>query len=111
MKRNMSSLVNLLAETVEALEEHGKCPGDVAFLSTSNGSLTWTQYAASAKDIEYDAGYGLNCISMDLMVVGDGWWLERYEYDGSECWCFKSTPTPPTEDVKDDEDILDFLKM
>lgn len=31
------------------------------------------------------------------MLVGDGWWIERAEYDGSEWWEFK---TIPTEKVK-----------
>lgn len=28
------------------------------------------------------------------MVVGDDWWLERHEYDGSEWWEFKRLPSP-----------------
>lgn len=27
------------------------------------------------------------------MLVGDGWWIERAEYDGSEWWEFKTIPT------------------
>ena len=26
------------------------------------------------------------------MLVGDGWWIERFEYDGSEWWEFKTIP-------------------
>ena len=29
----------------------------------------------------------------DLVLVGDGWWIERCEYDGSEWWEFKTIPT------------------
>lgn len=30
------------------------------------------------------------------MIVGDDWWMERHEYDGSEWWEFKELPKKPT---------------
>lgn len=32
---------------------------------------------------------------LDLLVVGNNWWLERHNYDGSEWWEFKRLPTRP----------------
>jgi hypothetical protein len=91
---------NLLAETVQALTKAGKCPNDVEFVSTVDGSLTWDQFASAAKDVEYDSGYGINYISTFLKIVGDEWWLERYEYDGSECWEYKNKPKMPVRCVE-----------
>ena len=31
------------------------------------------------------------------MVVGNNWWLERHEYDGSEWWEYKQFPVKPEE--------------
>lgn len=31
-------------------------------------------------------------VATDLVLVGDDWWIERAEYDGSEWWEFKSIP-------------------
>jgi hypothetical protein len=45
---------------------------------------------------KYDDGFG----SQDLFGVvwfKDGSWLERYEYDGSECWVLKRTPDIPKD--------------
>ena len=37
---------------------------------------------------------------MDLLIVGDDWWLERHEYDGAEWWEFKTLPCEPFEEKK-----------
>lgn len=41
--------------------------------------------------------HGAQHVATDLVLVGDDWWIERCEYDGSEWWEFK---TIPTEKVK-----------
>ena len=46
-------------------------------------------------DVEYDDGFGGQTVAKDLLVVGDGWWLERNEYDGSEWWEFRRPPQKP----------------
>jgi hypothetical protein len=45
--------------------------------------------------VNYDDGFGGNEIPLSLVVVGDDWWLERGEYDGSEWWEFKRLPPAP----------------
>jgi hypothetical protein len=84
---------NLLEETKEKLEESYKSPKDVLWVGTSDGSeaTTWEEFEKMA-DFEYNNGYGIEEIKMDLVVVGNGWWLERYEYDGSEWWEYKEPP-------------------
>lgn len=46
----------------------------------------------SQKKTTYDSGYGKSEVAEDLVIVGDGWWLERNEYDGAEWWEYKETP-------------------
>ena len=84
---------NLLEETKEKLAVCHKTPKDVLWVGTSDGSeaITWEEFAKIA-DFDYDDGYGLNEIRLDLVVVGKDWWLERYEYDGSEWWVYKEHP-------------------
>jgi len=43
-------------------------------------------------ETEYDSGYGAQEL-YGAIVFKDGSWLERTEYDGSESWKYKRTPT------------------
>lgn len=45
-------------------------------------------------DFEYDNGYGIQYLYGTIWYT-DGTWSERYEYDGSEIWLFKSCPPIP----------------
>ena len=85
---------NLLKETLEALWQHGKKSGDVKWCGTENGWCTWDEFAAVA-DVEYDSGYGATKVAKDFVIVGEDWWLERREYDGSTWWEFKTLPVKP----------------
>jgi hypothetical protein len=85
--------MNLLNETIDALENNGKSIKDVKWCgSTSFGWFSWDVFVAVA-NIDYDNGYGGQEIASDLVIVGDNWWLERYEYDGAESWDFKTILT------------------
>ena len=86
--------MNLLRETKERLEENGKASKDVKWVGNGSGTqaISWINFAMRA-NFEYDDGWGSAEIALELVVGGDDWWLERYEYDGSECWQFKTLPT------------------
>lgn len=79
--------MNLLTETIEAINEMGKTSYDVAWVgSLEFGWFLWDDFAAVA-DIEYDAGYGGQEVASDLVVMfSDGEYMTRGEYDGSEWW-------------------------
>lgn len=54
--------------------------------------MTWEQFEAEARCFDYDNGHGAHVVPMGLKIIGDGWWLERGEYDGAEWWEFKRCP-------------------
>jgi hypothetical protein len=86
--------LSLLQETLESLAAEGKTGDDVRWVGDRIFWTTWEQFASVA-DHEYDSGYGSAEVRESLLVVGDDWWLERHEYDGSEWWEFKSLPKMP----------------
>lgn len=102
--------MNLLAETLEILKANGKGPPDVRWVGTRDPHYlqairptpkpvlcgSWEDFTRFA-DFEYDNSYGGAEVNTDLVIVGDDWWLERGEYDGSEWWEFKKLPAKPDE--------------
>jgi len=91
--------MNLKKETTMLISNLDKEEKDVAFVGTSDGSITFDEFKKMA-DFEYDDGYGCEEIRLDLVVVfNDNSWLSRFEYDGSECWQFNKTPIKVNGDV------------
>lgn len=88
--------MNLLEETLRKLTSNGKTESDILWVGSREVKISWDNFRKSA-DVEYDAGFGLQEVAQDLLIVGDGWWLERLEYDGSEWWSFKTSPEEPKE--------------
>lgn len=88
---------NLRNETIEILENYGKTPNDIRWIGT-NGKLYFDGPGIpDAFDREYNDSYGDQLVNPFLLIVGDDWWLERHEYDGSEWWEFKTLPKKPDE--------------
>jgi hypothetical protein len=50
----------------------------------------------SKLDFEYDGGYGSQEL-FGMVWFNDGYWMDRYEYDGSERWDWHKYPTIPDE--------------
>lgn len=86
---------NLLAETVGVLTAHGKTHADVRWVGSPDMRFAWAYFAQLAEQTNYDAVYGRQEVARDLLVVGEDWWLERREYDGSEGWEYKQLPAKP----------------
>ena len=102
--------MNLMNETVRSLEKNGKTKDDVLWCGSEDfGSFLWEDFVELA-DTEYDAGFGGQEVAKDLLIVGADFWLERWEYDGSEGWEYKTfpkmksmnTPTAITTHQKED---------
>jgi len=99
----MSYYSNLYKDTLDILKEYGKTFDDVQWCGSPDYYMTPERFKELASGTQYDASYGSQEVARDLLVVGDGFWLERHEYDGSEWWEFKAIPTKPdrpfTQDV------------
>ena len=99
-------MTNFLAETKDVLAASGKVPADVRWVGVLKPSWskegdgpsagTWDDFECLA-NFDYDSGYGGNEVASHLVIVGDDWWLERGEYDGSERWEFKTLPQKPAK--------------
>lgn len=101
---------NLLEETLEIMQNHGKSIKDVKFVRCDWGVcdydfgyykeyeyyMSWEDFASMANRF-YDNGYGGTEVKDNLQIIGKDWWVERHEYDGSEWWEFKSLPIQPEE--------------
>ena len=92
-------MINLLKETIDCLKGHDKSESDVLWVGCcdNNGDYktTWEDFKSKA-NFEYDNGFGEAEIPSALVIVGNDFWLERDEYDGSEGWVFKLFPIEPT---------------
>lgn len=117
-------MTNLWEETIKTLSENGKTFDDVLFIQGDDFGITKENFEEVAKKSDYYAGYGSAKVAGDLVLVGEGWWLERFEYDGAEGWSFKETPIRinETKEVKrlaggmwntlgelNDPDLEDFI--
>lgn len=97
-------MINFLQETIQCLKENGKSESDIAWVGIGYDQNNDPLYKSSWKDFrenanfEYHDGYGSAEIPDDLIIVGDDFWLERHEYDGSEWWEFKTMPKEPKEE-------------
>ena len=86
--------MNLVKETIECVEDNGHVESDIEWVGSRDGKygMSWDSFKEAFERIEYDCGFGHQEVATDLVVVGDDWWLERQEYDGSEGWDFKRKP-------------------
>jgi hypothetical protein len=87
-------MANLLQETNEILKENKKSWQEVKWVGCRDFQIPIALFKDLANK-EYDDGYGAQEVATDLLVVGNNWWLERHEYDGSEWWEFKELPKEP----------------
>lgn len=84
--------MNLLQETIEALEERGYNFDDVEAVQGRGERISVERFKTLA-DTEYDDGYGAAEVATDLVILmKDGSWFSRWEYDGSEGWQYNRRP-------------------
>lgn len=95
--------MNLLEETLDTLKAMSKSPADVMWVGVKDVYLSFEEFASIAKDFEYDEGFGSQEVDGTLVVVGEDWWLERHEYDGSEEWRYKERPWRSHTHVSEDK--------
>lgn len=90
-------MTNLWEETTNILSEYGKTFDDVLFIQGDNFEITKDNFEIVAKHTYYKSGFGAQKVAKDLVLVGEDWWIERGEYDGSEWWDFKTMPLKKDE--------------
>ncbi len=97
--------VNLLQETIDILSQHSKTIFDIEWF----GDLDCEYNCDLQKlvNLDYDNGYGLAEVPAGFVLVGADFWLERHEYDGSECWEYKELPKRP-RGKKQLEKLIEF---
>lgn len=91
----LNDMQNFKDEILEKLHHHGKTKDDVLFITDDKVYCRFDDFLNLIKDYEYDSGYGMQYIYHHLKIVGKDWWMERHEYDGGECWHFKTIPSKP----------------
>lgn len=103
-------MINLYTETTESLEEQKLTWDDVLWIGmryeyfneeSDRVEIPKEIFIEQAKNTNYNNGYGRAEINLSLIIVGDNWWLERNEYDGSEWWVYKKMPIKPVTQVKE----------
>ena len=82
--------MNLWNETVNCLHHFGKDWCDVKYVCGEHFLISKLNFERLARETNYDDGYGAAEVAIDLKLIGDNWWLSRWEYDGSEGWEFNS---------------------
>lgn len=81
-------MANFYEEIVEILEENNKTINDIIWIGTRKYKVNKEKFLEDSKHLKYDDGYGLAVINGNLIIAGDNWYLERWEYDGSEGFSF-----------------------
>lgn len=91
---------NLYDEIEDVLDEHGHSIDEIAWVSLNDSivpvDVDVDEFLETAKDFDYDPGYGTVAVDTELIVMLEcGDWLERSTYDGSEWFDYRSVPTRP----------------
>jgi len=86
-------MINFLEETKNKLAENGKNIFDVLWYGTKDFVIS--NDIQQLFSFDYDDGFGGTEIPVELIIVGEDWWMERHEYDGGEWWEFKQMPVKP----------------
>jgi len=92
--------MNLLAETITAINEFDHQIDDIVFIGSVEGfSCSWEEFTKLA-DFEYNNSFGGEVVATDLRILfADGLYMVRGEFDGSEWWSFHLPMTIP-DDIK-----------
>ena len=88
---------NLYEETIKQLTANGKTLDDIAAVQGEDFAISIDEFIELSKQLDYDSGFGAAHVATDLVIIGDDWWMERGEYDGSEWWEFRRAPKPIQE--------------
>jgi hypothetical protein len=85
---------NCLQDALTVMGQAGKSPADVLWVGSEDGTyaISWEQFVPMAN---FEYADGEKSVARDVVIVGDGWWLERWfvDEDWMSGWVYKENPT------------------
>lgn len=107
-------MINLYEETLQKLRDHNKTFDNVIAIANSYNNYNATKeeikkysyvydkeaFIKASKLINYDNGFGGDCVGMYLVIIGDDFYMDRTEYDGSIYWEYRTKPQIMTNNPK-----------
>ncbi len=98
---------NLGTEIMDILTHYGYDRNDIDWIGNYEVALDQDQFFDVAFNTNYDNGYGWTEIPFDLLIMmKDGNWFSRREYDGKEWFVINRIPPRPTKQVRLTKDKL-----
>ena len=92
--------MNFETATLDVLAYHNYNIEDIDWIGCREFCVDIQDFFKAASKSEYDPGYGRPEMPFDLIIMmKDGSWFERREYDGSEWWQYTNRPTKPTHQL------------
>ena len=78
---------NFCTETTDKLAYYGYKVEDISWIGNRSIEIPIHEFFDAARHTDYNSGYGSAAMPVDLLIVmKDGSYFERGEYDGSEWW-------------------------
>lgn len=89
-------MINLADEIMEIFAHYGYTRADIDWVGNFDFRVDQNWFFTVADNTTYDNGYGSTCIPRDLLIMmKDGCWFSRREYDGSEWFVINRVPPKP----------------
>ena len=93
--------INFGKETRDVLIDHGYNITDIYWIGNLEYCLDIMDFFDNADKCDYENGYGSLHIPIDIVIVmKDGSYFSRREYDGSEWWYYNKVSTKPKNVAK-----------
>ena len=91
------SQINLATETINVLNKNKYTVEDIDWIGNNDFTIPIREFFDVALNTTYNNGYGSAQIPCDLIIMmKDGSWYSRGEYDGSEWWQYNRQLSKPT---------------
>lgn len=89
-------MINLADEIFQIFNRYGYTRDDIAWIGNAYCEVDVGWFLAIADNTVYDNGYGTTEIPTDLIIMmTDGNWFSRREYDGAEWFVLNTVPSRP----------------
>ena len=79
-------------ETLGALERYGHKPEEVKYVFNKDFYCSWEEFHKRAMFLYHNDDDSTH-IDPTLLIVGDNWWMGRYNFAGIEGWYYREVPS------------------